>query len=256
MQVRHYSISLVLVHPNQVRAATIEEVVEKLTTCPSNGTDWPYTLAQLCEDPHHTPLPKNKHLGVLSQGNVQKTFCGWISQLKVHQLLAASPQVIYPIGLNRHDEPIITTLPELLDSSMSLITNKHFYLDIDIPSPPVEELEQKMPPLEDIPIILRTSLPKSPPKSKGSMTMEVSNLLSCAALEVSSGGSQHSSPRRPTTALAPMSPPWKQGDLPPPANTSSQGSLDEGEASLEDIPPTSPQLLPFLEAVVSAPQWN
>ena len=34
-----------------------------------------------------------------------------------------------------------------------------------------------------------------------------------------------------------MSLPWEQGGLSPPADTPSQASLDEGEASLEDIPP-------------------
>ena len=92
----------------------------------------------------------------------------------IHQLLATGSQVFYPIGLNGHDEPIITTLPELLDSGMSLIASKHIYLGIDIPSPPVEEPDQKMPPLNDIPTILITSTPTS----EGSMTTEVSNLLS------------------------------------------------------------------------------
>ena len=171
---RHYGISLVWVHPNQVRAATMEEAVEKLTAFTSSGANWLYALAQLCKDPHHPPLPKNKHLGVLPQGKVQETFCGWISQLEVCQLLATGPQVIYPRGLNGHDEPIITTLPEPLDSGISLIESEHIYLGIDIPSPPVEEPDQKLPPLKDIPTILVTS----PPKSEGSMTMEVSNLLS------------------------------------------------------------------------------
>ena len=171
---RHYGISLVWVHPNQVRVATMEEAVKKLTAFISSGVDWPYALAQLCKDPHHAPLPKNKHLDVLPQGKVQETFCGWISQLEVCQLLATGPQVIYPLGLNGHDEPIITTLPEPLDSSISLITSKHIYLGIDIPSPPVEEPDQKMLPLEDVPTILVTS----PPKSEGSMITEVSNLLS------------------------------------------------------------------------------
>ena len=116
----------------------MEEVVEKLTAYTSNGADWSYGLVQLCKDPHHAPLPKNKHLGILPQGKAQETFCGWISQLKVCQLLATSPQVIYPIGLNGHDEPITTTLPEALDSGISLITSKHIYLGIDIPSLLVE----------------------------------------------------------------------------------------------------------------------
>ena len=151
--------------------------------------------------------------------------CGQISQLEVHQLLATGPQVVYPIGLNGHDEPIITTLPEPLDSSISLIASKHIYLGIDIPSPPVEEPDQKMPPLEDIPTILVTSSPKS----EGSMTMEVSNLLSQAMLEVSSCESQHSSQRRPTTAVIFMVPSQKPEDLPQPADTLSKASINEGK---------------------------
>ena len=99
--------------------------MDSLTAYISSGVDWPYALAQLCEDPHHAPPPKNKHLGILPQGKVQETFCGQISQLKVQQLFAAGPQVIYPIGLNRQDEPIITTIPDLLGSGISLIKSKH-----------------------------------------------------------------------------------------------------------------------------------
>ena len=64
---RHYGISVVWVNPNEVRAATIEETVEKLTACMSSGINWPYILAQLYEGPHHTPLLKDGHLGVLPQ---------------------------------------------------------------------------------------------------------------------------------------------------------------------------------------------
>ena len=114
----------------------MEEAVEKLTACTSSGTDWPYALVQLYEGPHHAPLPKDKHLGILPQGKAEETAFGQISQLKVCQLLAASPQVIYPIGLNGHDEPIITTLPEPLYSGISLNVSKHMYLEIDIPFSP------------------------------------------------------------------------------------------------------------------------
>ena len=222
--------------PHQVRVTTIEEAADSLTAYTSSGVDWPYTLAQLCEDPHHAPLPKNKHLGILPQGKAWETFCGQISQLKVCQLLATGPQVIYPIGLNGQDEPIITTLPDLMGSGISLIASEHNYLEIDILLPPMEEPDRKMLPLEDIPTVLVTSPPKSPLRPKGSITMEVSNHLSQAVLEVSSCESQQSPPRRPTTAVVLTSPPWKPEGLPPPANTSSQASIDEGEASLEDIP--------------------
>ena len=172
MQGRQYSTSLVWVHPNQVRATTIEEAVDSLTAYTSSRVDWPYALAQLCEDPHHAPLPKNKHLGILPQGKAWETFCGQISQLKVHQLLATGPQVIYLIGLNGKDEPIITTLPDPLGSSISLITSKHTYLEIDTPLPPMEEPDRKMLPLEDIPTVLVTSPLQFPLKPKGSITIE------------------------------------------------------------------------------------
>ena len=100
----------------------------------------------------------------------------------------------------------------------------------------MEEPVPKMPPLKDIPSVLKTSPPKSPPKSKGSMTVEVSNLLFQAVLEVSSCESQQSPPRRLTTAVVLMSLPWRPEGLLLPADTSSQASIDEGEASLEDIP--------------------
>ena len=100
----------------------------------------------------------------------------------------------------------------------------------------MEEPDQKMPPLKDVPMILITSPPKSPLKSKGSMTTEVSNLLSQAVLEASSCESQQSPPRRVTTAVVLRSPPWRPEGLLPPANTSSKASINEGEASLEDIP--------------------
>ena len=36
---RHYDISLVWVNPNQVRVATMKEVVKNLTACSSSGTN-------------------------------------------------------------------------------------------------------------------------------------------------------------------------------------------------------------------------
>ena len=196
-------------------------MVEKLTACTSSGTDWSYTLAQLYKGPGHAPLPKDGHLGILPQRGVEESPCGQISQLKVHQLLATSPQVVYPVGLNGHDEPVIITLPEPLASGVSLTASKHIYLGIDIPSAPVEEPDQKILPLGKVSTILITSPYKSPLKSEGSMTMEVSNLLSQAVLEASSCKSEHLSPRRPTPAVALMTPPWKPEGPLLPINTSS-----------------------------------
>ena len=196
------------------------------------GSIGPYALAQLCEDPHHAPLPKNKPLGVLLQGKAQETFCGQISQFQVHQLLAASPHIVYPIGLNGHDEPIITTLPDVLGSGTSLIASEHIYLEIDFPSPTREEPDQKMLPLEDIPTILITS----PPNLKAVWLCRSVISYPQAVLEASSCESQQSLPRRVTTTVVLMSLPQRPEGLPLPADTSSQASIDKGEASLEDIP--------------------
>ena len=209
----------------------MKETVRKLTACASSETDWPYTLAQLYEDPHHVPLPKDKHLGILPHGMAKETPCGQISQLKVCQLLATGPQIIYPIGFNGHDEPFITTLPELLDSSISLIASEHVYLVIAIPSPPMEEPDQKIPPFGEVSTILVTSPCKSPPKVQGSMTTDVSNLLSQAVLEVSSCESKCSSPSRPITAAVPMTLPQKPEGPFQVVNISSQVSVEEAEAS-------------------------
>ena len=66
--------------------------------------------------------------------------------------------------------------------------------------------------------------------------MEVTNLLTQAVLEVSSCESKHSSPRRSTTAAVLMTPPQKPEGLLQAVDTSSQASIEEAEASLEDIP--------------------
>ena len=133
---RHYGISIVWANPSQVRAASMEEAVEKLTACTSSGANWPYTLVWLHKGTCHVPLPKEGHFGVLPQRKVEEAPFGQISQLEVCQLLITGSQVIYPIGLNRHEEPIMTSLPEPLAIGVSLTTGKPIYLGIDIASPP------------------------------------------------------------------------------------------------------------------------
>ena len=110
----------------------MEEVVWKLTAWISSGPYWPYALVQLHEGMCHAPLPKEGHLGILPQRGSEATPCGQISQLEVCQLLIASTQVVYPIGLNGCKEPIITSLPEPLAHGVSLTTGEPTYLEINI----------------------------------------------------------------------------------------------------------------------------
>ena len=175
-------------------------------------------------------------MGILPQRGAEEAPRGQISQLEVHQLLVTGPKVIYPIGLNRHEELIITSLPDLLASGVSLTTVEPIYLGTDIPSPPVEEPDQKILPLGKVSTNVVASPHKSLLKSEGSMTMEVSNLLSQAMLEASSSGSKHSSPRRPTPALVPMTPPQNPEGPLWPVDTPSQVSIEGTEASLENTP--------------------
>ena len=175
------------------------------------------------------------HLGILPQRGVEATPCGWISQLEICKLLVAGSQLIYPVGLNGQDKPIITSLPEPLANGMNLTAGEPIYLGIDIPSPPLEEPDHKIPPLGRVSTIMVASPHKSPPKFEGSMTTEVRNLLSQAILEMSSCGSEHLSPRRPTPTVVPTTPPQKPDEPPQPVDTSSQVSAKVVEASLEDI---------------------
>ena len=91
LEAQNYSISLVWINPNQVWVSTMEEVVRTLSAYISSGTDLPYALAQLYKGSSHTPLPKDKHLGILSQGKTEKSSYGQINQLEVCQFLSTGP---------------------------------------------------------------------------------------------------------------------------------------------------------------------
>ena len=144
---RKYGLSTIWVKASQARVHSMEEAVGKLTAWASSRPNWPYTLVQLHEGTWHAPLPKEGHLGILPQRGVEATLCGWISQLEVHQLLIASPQVAYPIGLNGYEEPVITSLPEPLTNSINLTRGKSVYLEIDILLSLAEEPDWKVPPI-------------------------------------------------------------------------------------------------------------
>ena len=162
---RKYGLLTVWVNPSQARVPSIEEAVGKLTAWASSEPNWPYALVQLHNGTHHVSLPKEGHLGILPQRGAEATPCRQISQLEVCQLLIAGPQVTYPIGLNRYEEPIITSLPEPLASGTNLTTGGPVYLEIDIPPSPVEEPDQKVLPLGEVSTIMIASPHKSIPQN-------------------------------------------------------------------------------------------
>ena len=144
---RKYGLSTIWVNPRQGRVHSMEEAVRELTAWVSSGPNWPYALVQLHKDTCHAPLPKEGHLGILSQRGAEMTACGRISHLEVHQLLVSSLQVTYPIGLNGCEEPVITSLPESLANGKSLTGGKSVHLEIDIPQSLAEEPDWKVLPI-------------------------------------------------------------------------------------------------------------
>ena len=132
-----YGLALVWISAHQARASTMEEAIWTLSACISSGPNWPHVLAQLYEGSNHTPLPKDKHLGILPKGKVEESPYGQISQLEVCQLLSARPQVVYLLGLNGHNQLVTIDLPELLHNSSSITTDEHPHIRIHIPYLPL-----------------------------------------------------------------------------------------------------------------------
>ena len=262
---RMYSISTVWVNPYQARVSTVEEVVKELTALASSGSDWPYTLVQLNEDTHHAPLPKERHLGILPQGGTNRTAYRRINQLQVCQVLWLDSQVIYLVGLNGHEIPLITTLSGSLANSTNLTGGESIYLKVDILQSVTRESDQKASSTGKHPSILMVSpIKATPPKLERevSLTMEVRELLSWAILDTSVHASGNSTPKRPNPVVILTPPPHKLRDHSRPVDTSSQVSAPDDtelaemvEVSLEEIPsPTAetldPAAVPLLQMLV------
>ena len=242
---RKYGLSTIWVNPCQARVHSMEEAVRELTARVSSGPNWPYTLGQLNEDTCHAPLPKEGHLGILSQGGTDMTACRRISQLEVCQLLVSGLQVTYPVGLNGCEEPIITSLPESLANSISLTGGGSIYLEINILQPMSEEPDLEASPLGKCSAFIMASLLKTtPPKLERevSMTMEVRCLLSQVMVDTSSHGSGNLTPKRPNPVVILTPTPDKLKDLSRLVDTlskvSAQDNVEMVEASLEGVPTT------------------
>ena len=223
----------------------MEEAVKELTAWVSSGPNWPYTLLHLNEDTHHAPLPKEGNLGILPEGGTNSTACRRITQLEVCQLLISGLQVTYLVGLNGHEDPIITSLSKSQANGISLTGGRSIYLEVNFPQPVMEELDWKVLPLgRHCPILMAHPLKTTPPKleRKVSMTMEVRSFLSWAMLGMSGHVSGTLTPKRPNPMVILTPPPHKLRDLPRLVDTSSQVSTPDNvemlEASLEEVPTT------------------
>ena len=160
LEAQDYGVSLVWISSNQVQAPTMEEAVGTLSAYISSKPAWPYALAQLYKGSSHTPLPKDKHLGILLQRKAEESPYGWISQ--VCQLLSAGPQVVYPVSLKGNHEPVTTTLPEQLHNGASVTTYGHPCMRIYIPPPPLEEPRCTNLPVDEANTIAAAHSPPTP----------------------------------------------------------------------------------------------
>ena len=111
MSDRVYGLSTIWVNLCQARVSTVEEAVRLLTALVSSGPNWPYTLVWLNRDTCHVSPPREGHMSVLQEGGPNSATFRRDSQLEVHQLLSSISQVVYPIGLNGCEAPVIASPP-------------------------------------------------------------------------------------------------------------------------------------------------
>ena len=137
------------------------------------------------------------------------------------------------MGLNGGDQPITIDLPELLHSSSTITTDKHPHMRIDIPLLSPEEPEHTTLPLGGVHAIPTATTPKTPWKPQISLMAEVDDLLKRGMVDDSSCVSEHSAMGKAAATETDMSLSHKVEVPAPPMDTSSQASMEEGEASLE-----------------------
>ena len=174
------------------------------------------------------PLPKEDHLSILAKELTSHVPYRRIQQVEVCQLLSSGPQVVYSEGLNGCQVPVITTLPESLSQGMTMLEGKSTFLQVDLSQSATKVQEPKTTSQRQWfePYSYQQPHPGLPPKAEGqiSMIMEVSEIISQAALDTSGIASRSSTPKRPgSLALATLLP-LKPEDSVRPVDTSLQVS--------------------------------
>ena len=232
-----YGLTLVWVSPLQPRVAAMVEALDTLATFAFEGPDWPYTLIQLYESANHMPLPANKHLGVLSQEKME-SLSGWISQLKIYQLLSAGSLVVVPMELNGVNKQSLLICQEPLCTGSSVTTDKHPYIEVNIPSPTTEDQGCMTPSQGRQHDTLPTTIPKTPWKPRITLTTEVTELLDRGMTDNYDRELEHSVVADHATQVE-ASPTQKMEEPLLPLETSSQMSVDRTDVSIESNPVTT-----------------
>ena len=188
-----FGLAMVWVHPYQACIPTLDDVVRKFTLLTTSHENWAYSLVRFNENTQHIPLPGEGHLSAMVEGTPSRNACGHLCQLEVHLLLQSGCQVVYPEGLNRALELVIMSSTESLAYGVNVLDESTF-LPVD---------------LSDASALHNTLAPTSPthpstehPSGVGvhlSMTAEVTELLSQAALDTSRQASGSPNPKRPAS---------------------------------------------------------
>ena len=152
------------------------DALDTLATFAYEGPDWPYILIQLYEGANHMPLLVIKHLGVLAQEKMEGP-SGWISQLKIHQILSAGSSVVVPVELNGGEQAVTVDLPEPLCTGSSITSDDHPFIEVNIPSPTMEDQGCMTPNQGRQQDTLPTTILKTPWKPRIALTTQVAELL-------------------------------------------------------------------------------
>ena len=134
----NYGMAIVWIDSHQARMVVMGKALETLSSLTPKGSDWLYILIQLYEGANHSPLPKDGHVCVLPQGEAESP-SGWISQLKICQLLSARPLVVFPAELNGGNQSVTIDLPKSLHTGSSVITDEYPYIEVNITTLVLEE---------------------------------------------------------------------------------------------------------------------
>ena len=86
-----YGMALVWISPHQAQVSMMEEAFGTLSACISSGPNWPYVFAQLYKGSNHTPLPKDKHLGILPRERQRRAPMGRSANSKSASSLSTGP---------------------------------------------------------------------------------------------------------------------------------------------------------------------
>ena len=239
-EVRNYGLAIVWTGSRQARLGSMGEALKLISSLTSKGSDWPYILIQLYEGANHMPLPKDRHVCVLSLGKVGSP-SEQISQLKICQLLSDRPLVVFPKELNKGDQSVTISLTESLHSGSSITTDKYPYIQVNIPTLIPEEQSHANLPLGKKQDSASSDQSKVPWKPKITLIGEITDIIDWGMMDNYDQELEHSIVVEVPSTGADTSPPLKREKPVLLLDTLSQTSMAEMGASGESNPAgTSP----------------